>query len=793
MGGVHAVLGHWATRSREPATVVMPTGTGKTDTMLAVMVAARVERLLVVVPSDALRSQLAGKFETLGVLPAAGVVPTAALRPVVGRMRHGLADEDIAKHFVEACNVIVTTPGALAASSPAAKTALAASCTHLFIDEAHHVAATTWTEIRDLFSGKPVVQFTATPYREDGRHLGGRLIFAFPFREAQREGYFSPINYYSVVDFADPDLAVAVKAIDQLRSDVAAGLDHILMARVNRIGRAQDVLPIYQQLAPDLGPAVIHSRLGVHERQDALVALGARTCRIVICVDMLGEGFDLPALKVAAVHDAHRSLGITLQFVGRFARVANPTIGTATVVVARPDPLDDVNLRRLYAEDSDWNLLIQDLSEHAVGAQQEISDFEAAFGTPPEGVSLRNIRPRMSTVVFRTHIDNWTPEAITNVIPEERLLTYPFAVNERDHVAWLVTKTITPVRWGELESVEDTAHHLYVLYWDERRQLLYINSSNTKSHHDALAKAVGGEDASRITGENVYRVMAQVTRLVPTNVGVLDYRNRGRRFSMHVGADVSEGFPVAEAQTKTKTNIFAYGYESGERVSFGASLKGRVWSYSAAETLKEWVDWCDHVDGKLIDDGISVDEVMRGFIRPQVVEERPRLVPLALEWPWTVYAYQTEELKLRHGADMSTLVDVDLELIDPSEAGPIRFLLRAASWSSEYVIRFENRMVSYEAAGDELAVTMAHESMPLSEFLKEHGLSVFFSGDYTMVHPGILLRPDRDLAPYNPEQLVAIDWTGIDIRRESQGADETLPRYRPASLSTSRRWRTGTS
>ena len=29
------------------------------------------------------------------------------------------------------------------------------------------------------------------------------------------------------------------------------------------------------------------------------------------------------------------------------------------------------------------------------------------------------------------------------------------------------------------------------------------------------------------------------------------------------------GFPVAQAQTKTKTNIFAYGYENGERVSIG--------------------------------------------------------------------------------------------------------------------------------------------------------------------------------------------------------------------------------
>ena len=35
IGALHAVLAHWTTRSTSPATVVMPTGTGKTETMLA--------------------------------------------------------------------------------------------------------------------------------------------------------------------------------------------------------------------------------------------------------------------------------------------------------------------------------------------------------------------------------------------------------------------------------------------------------------------------------------------------------------------------------------------------------------------------------------------------------------------------------------------------------------------------------------------------------------------------------------------------------------------------------------
>jgi hypothetical protein len=130
---------------------------------------------------------------------------------------------------------------------------------------------------------------------------------------------------------------------------------------------------------------------------------------------MLGEGFDLPSLKVAAIHDPHKSLGVTLQFVGRFARVAGSTIGDATVFVGRPDSDFDPNLRRLYAEDADWNAVIQDLSELAVEFQDEVGEFEAGFTNLPEDVTLRNIVPKMSTVVYRTTCDDWNPDGVSTI------------------------------------------------------------------------------------------------------------------------------------------------------------------------------------------------------------------------------------------------------------------------------------------------------------------------------------------------------------------------------------------
>jgi len=54
----------------------------------------------------------------------------------------------------------------------------------------------------------------------------------------------------------------------------------------------------------------------------------------------------------------------------------------------------DENLRKLYSEEPDWNLIIRDLSEAAVGEEREVSEFEAAFGALSEEVSPRNIEPR---------------------------------------------------------------------------------------------------------------------------------------------------------------------------------------------------------------------------------------------------------------------------------------------------------------------------------------------------------------------------------------------------------------
>lgn len=196
------------------------------------------------------------------------------------------------------------------------------------------------------------------------------------------------------------------------------------MARVRSIPRAKQILDLYASIAADLGPTAIYSQLGARAHKSALNALKTRSSRIVVCVDMLGEGFDLPALKVAAVHDSHKRLGVTLQFIGRFARTSDGSdFGDAAMFVAQTEFEPDTRLRDLYAEDADWNIILRDLTETSVQEQQEISDFEAGFGILLDEVALRSLLPKLSTVVYTAPTAQWDPQAVVGHFGEASLYT----------------------------------------------------------------------------------------------------------------------------------------------------------------------------------------------------------------------------------------------------------------------------------------------------------------------------------------------------------------------------------
>jgi superfamily II DNA or RNA helicase len=768
----------WAAQSyftvhRGPATIVMPTGTGKTETMLSILVVEQCKRLLVVVPTDALRAQIANKFLTLGGLKDFGIVSEQALYPVVGTLKHSLKNVADLSRFVRKCNVVVTTMSLLSHWKPTIHMRLGSYFSHLFVDEAHHLGAPTWEAFRDAFINSHILQFTATPYRNDEKPIGGQLIFNYPLAQAQDDGYFKPINFRAVIEF-DPrkrDRAIAEAAIEQLRADYDRG--HILMARVRNVPRAHEVFEIYRQF-PEFKPVEIHTGIkSVREREQIRQRIVNREARVIVCVDMLGEGFDLPELKIAAFHDIRQTLPITLQLAGRFTR-SRPDLGNATFIANIADVEVKEELRRLYQRDVDWNQLLPLYSDKAIADEFDLFEFIGGFKTFPKQISLQNVRPAMSAVAYKTKCKEWNPENFPAGIPGFDMLDRLYSdVNPKEDTLVFLTAKRTSVDWARIDDIYSWDWQLYILFWDREQNILFIHNSSNSGFFKDLAKAVCGDDVQRIGGPTVFRCFAAVNRLRLNNVGLLEQLGRFIRFTMRAGSDVESGLTEPQKQRAIKTNLFGTGFENGKRTSLGCSYKGRIWSHQTTN-LRELKQWCQAIGSKLTDISLDSDTVLEGTLRPEAVSARPTVMPIAVDWPEDLLRDMNRLMSCSFGSKEFFFHELDIGLHNPSERGELQIVVASQSHRAVVALElFETRDSTDFRFVPKQGSATAHrgsETHVLSDFFSEYPPTIWFA-DGSSLCGNELVKLRVKPNPYPKEKLVIWDWSDVDIKKESQGID----------------------
>lgn len=79
---------------------------------------------------------------------------------------------------------------------------------------------------------------------------------------------------------------------------------------------------------------------------------------------MLGEGFDLPQLKICAMH---KNTTTSFQFIGRFTRTTGSYLGRATIIANIVNNSFKGVLSELYRKDSDWDKTISQSNEDIIG------------------------------------------------------------------------------------------------------------------------------------------------------------------------------------------------------------------------------------------------------------------------------------------------------------------------------------------------------------------------------------------------------------------------------------------
>jgi superfamily II DNA or RNA helicase len=775
LGALHAIGAHWSLQT-VPATVVMPTGTGKTETMLAALAAYIRGTLLVIVPWDLLRGQTARKFLNFGLLRQLGVLPLGVPNPIVGYIaKRPESDADLA--IFSSCNVVIATASSLSMGSALAiATNIAARCKTLIIDEAHHVAATNWAQFRAAFDRSTVLQFTATPFRRDSKLVDGQVIFNYPLRAAQRDGYFKKIVFEPIyeIDQRRADRAIATAAVSRLRKDLNADKNHLLMARCINISRAEEVIGLYREIATDMAPMLIHSEMD--DTDTRLLLLRAGRSRIVVCVNMLGEGFDLPQLKIAAIHDMHRSLAVLLQFVGRFTRTAGATIGDATVVANIADPDVSGALERLYSEDADWNEVLSELSSEAAREHAALVGFLNASQrldvANDDDVPISNhlLRPVMSTVTYRA--SEFHPQRFHEGLSDGRIV-HRVWLHTQSNTLYFVTRTEPALRWTRSKEVRDREWALFVLHFSEAQGLLYLASTDHSSMFADLAQAVCG-DVTLISGDQVFRALGNIHRLIFQNVGVKKHGRRNLSFALYTGADVATALGIAERAGSVKNNLSGTGWENGNRVSIGCSYKGRVWSREQG-TIPAFVRWCELVGTKLIDDTIDTKQILENVLIPEEVFALPAKEVLGIEWPVELLQLSEEKVVLddgQEGLNERPLYVVELVYVRADIANNrIVFDLSAPDSpnfaSFALVVGGDVGFRVEQLAGNPIRIRAGARYATLAEFLSDYPPLVRFV-DLCELDGNLLIRQQspQDLV-INLDHFEAWEWGGIDITKES--------------------------
>ena len=776
VGALHAIASHW-TLGNEPAIVVMPTGTGKTEVMIAASVASVCARLLVIVPTDALREQTVRKFQRYGLLRKIGVIGNLPA-PVVGslssRPDRGLFDA------LRTCNVVVTTMSSIGLAEPAMQEQFALLFSHVFFDEAHHVEAATWKRFQQCCAKSRILLFTATPFREDSRALEGKIIYNFPLSVAQDQGYFNPIHFVEVFepDHARADQAIADTAVAQLRKDEKAGHDHILMARTATIDAAQKLFSeIYEPNYADFNPVLIHSRIS--GRRGVLEAIRSGQHRIVICVDMFGEGFDLPSLKVAALHSVHKSLGITLQFIGRFART-DEGVGPATFVANTADDGVPEALEGLYQEDADWNHLVAGLSYDAIDPQARLSELVSNLKSIDPNkeeteISTLALRPKISATAYRTA--KFHPERFAPAFRFSQRV-FQTQVSKPDNMLVLIVNQSERIDWTSARNIALDTWDLYIAYFDMKRNLLFIHSSRKGDAGMRLARAIAHEPI-KLEGEDTFKVFAGLRRLILHSVG-LSGQSRSVRYQMLVGLDVSDAIDPLQQRAKMKANVMGVGYERGKRQSIGCSRKGKIWSMSKG-SLAEWKSWCDEIGAKLSDPDASPDDFLRYTLVPVAISQLPKTQALMVDWPDYLFESAGFRLQVTSHQGSFDFHDCELALVEWGSPGSFTFALRAGgTFETRFVFSIDphgsgdSRHRVRRVQGESAQIDVGGTVWEIEEYFNENPPLVRLA-DGSQLHGSIQLRPPEEWCDVFDRDLIdTLDWSGTDLGKESRWKNGNL-------------------
>lgn len=757
IGAIHA-LGAYYTTKKEPVLISMPTGTGKTAVIMIAPYLLRSTKVLIITPTVLVRSQIATNFSELQVLKKIGVFNNKIKAPNVYEMKKKYTDAQ--KNNVENADVIVSTPNC---ALPLSESSDISSLFDLvIIDEAHHEPAKTWRTILTNMPNTKQILFTATPFRRDKKELKANHIYNYPLSQAYKDGVFGEIKYIPVElkNEREKDIVLAKKGEEIFLRDKDSGFEHALMIRCKSKNDAKRLFDLYTK-ETNLKLRVVDSSKNRKEVLGIIESLKKQEIDGVLCVDMMAEGFDFPNLKIAIIHDPHKSLATTLQFVGRFARTnIEKRIGNASFIAINDEEFSIEN-KKLFSSDSIWQDIIIDLSEEKITKdieeQKYIKNYDNRLEqTNSQEFSLHSIRTNFHARIYHSNFFNLHAD-----FPDMGMKIENVMINQDDLTAVVVTSTKQLPRWSTIDGMYfDYEYSTFIIHYQKKNKLLFINSHiKSESVYDTIAMAYCGEgNYEKITMSNIHRVLSGVKNHEIFNSGLANRLSEGETYKISSGSDVSKAIDADSGKMYSPGHVFCKAEETDTSITIGYSSGSKIWS-SQYGNIQEMIKWFD-VNGEKISNKKAVVKTNTNYDLIPMPSELTKFPDNIFMWDFNQQSYvNPHQLSSEDGNEKKeTILDLNISI---QSIKPTQIQLKIESFGTIYTLirTIDGKYTS--STGDEVLVSVGRQIIPLSIYFNEFPLS-FYTSSLDLIVGNEINRYDYELSAFNSDKIISIDWEGYN-------------------------------
>jgi superfamily II DNA or RNA helicase len=776
LGAIHRIGAHF-TLSQEPAVISLPTGAGKTAVLILTPYLLLARRVLVVTPSRLVRSQIAEEFRTLRTVKAIGALGGDCPNPSVREAEQEMTQADWAAVASSGDDVVIGTPNAVSPGMPRIPAPPPNLFDVILVDEAHHSPAYTWNELLMAFPEARRVLFTATPFRRDAQEIKGQFVYTYPVAEAFKDGVFGPVAFVPVLaeHGTSDDTAIARAAEQALRADRDSGLKHAIMVRTDTKSRASQLHELYSsQTKLDL--RVIHSNHSSTYVKRVISELRKGSIDGIIAVNMLGEGFDFPRLKIAAVHSPHKSLAATLQFIGRFARTNDPDVGGAKFLAIPSDV--QIEAKHLYEEGAVWQQIVPDLLHDKIEEEVWTREMLATFSpsvivqATADDISLHSLTPYFHVKVYRVADD---VDLTQDVSLQSRRVIHRELSHDLSALV-LIAQTHVHPRWSRVPQFDWVENDLFIVHHHSDTGLLFLCASRrSEPLYAELARAVTKTVPRPLPPDRVQNAMAALQEVVVFNLGMQNRALRGNAESYRIvaGRTANKSIRKSDALLYDRGHAFGKGKDGDEQVTIGTSTASIVWS-NKSDRLPQLVSWCDKLAHRLSRDETLATNTELDYLKlGHQVGTIPDGVIAAV---WDGEAYQSPRV-ISHQDPAGVCVEtqlLDLEFVvdrAASNHSRVRVLARGEDFElpMNFTLDAGGHFEPESGVSERVVVEYGHEDIPLTEYLGLSPLRFMFA-DWSSLVGNILYPPaDHEFVPFSATQVEGVDWDAenVDVQVEA--------------------------